>query len=260
MSTQYDKFGSAYTKLTQLETEQIEHYNFEEIIKPIVKDAKLLDLACGLGRILRMAIDLGAAQAHGVDISPGMIEGARATSVDSGYKGKTSYEVGDCSKAKSFEGSPYDIVTACWLVNYAPDSSVMTDMFRNASQNLRSGGRFIGVVPPPTEDPAENVRLKQEARPKQKNIVWTETTGFVEEGIKCHVIAMTEENEEDNVQFDCYHLKKSVHEKAAKAGGFAAFEFRELKMPEKLKGKENAAWLEKFVTLPECGIFVATKA
>ena len=260
MSTQYDKFGSVYQKLTQLEPELIEHLNFERIIRPLVKDKKVLDLACGLGRVSRMAIHLGATHAHAIDVSPGMIEGAKVASTGEFYKSKATYEVGDCSKPKSFEGGPFDVVTACWLLNYAPDSKVMTEMFRNASQNLRSGGHFVGVVPPPTEDPAADVRLKQEARPKQENIVWTENTGFVEEGIKCFVIALTEEDEKDDIQFESYHLKESVHREAAKAGGFADFEVQQLEMPEMLKAKGNAAWLESFVTMPDCGIFVATKA
>jgi len=52
-----------------------------------------------------------------------------------------------------------------WFLNYAPSGRDMVDMFRNVALNLRDGGHFVGVTPPPTQDPTAFVEAERQARP-----------------------------------------------------------------------------------------------
>ena len=260
MSTQYDNIAAHYDNLTKMPPEKVEHGNIERILNPYLENAKILDLACGLGHYSRRTVELGATKVVAIDISSGMIESAKAASSTPQYTGKIDYRVANCQEPVEYADGPFDLVLAGWLLNYAPNKKVLTNTFRNAFVNLKSGGMFVGTTMPLTEDPSKWLVERHEVRPKQKNIIWTEETGKVDDGISIHVMANTEEKEADNVQFDCFHLTESAHQAAAKEAGFeGGMELQELEMPDGLKGREDEEWLRGFLTTPECTIFVATK-
>ncbi|KAL8733030.1 MAG: hypothetical protein Q9166_002428 [cf. Caloplaca sp. 2 TL-2023] len=212
MSTQYDSIVSPYKDFRKLPAALLEKHNVERIVRPFIKGAKVLDLACGSGHYSHLFIEWGAEHVIGVDISPAMISEAQSLSPSSP---NLQFSVGDCSKPTSFPQGPFDIVFGAWLLNYAPTKTAMTDMFRNISLNLKAGGRFFGVTQAQTEDPRGHLEAVQKSKPLFYDYLSIERTADVEDGISARVTA----TKPRNFEFINFHLKGSVYEQAAKDGG-----------------------------------------
>lgn len=139
MSNQYDNIGEAYNIKGELAVTLLQDANVEAVIKPYIRGARVLDLACGNGHYSRACIGWGASSVVGVDISPKMIDVARRSTTSE----KIVFEMADCSKPRKYRGGEYDLVFAGWLLNYAPSGKDMADMFRNVALNLKDGGHFV---------------------------------------------------------------------------------------------------------------------
>ncbi|KAL8955987.1 MAG: hypothetical protein Q9183_006458, partial [Haloplaca sp. 2 TL-2023] len=89
-------------------------------------------------------------------------------------------------------------------------------MFSNICLNLKDGGRFFGITPNPTDDPARNTEAALKInRGFYKNIN-VEQKGEVDDGI---VTRLTATLNAGKIEFENYHLRRSVYEDAARAGG-----------------------------------------
>lgn len=212
MPSQYDAIVSPYNEMRKLPGEIVETYNMQQALVPFIAGTKVLDLACGSGHYSHQLISWGASQVVGVDISSGMVAAAKAVASSD----KIRFVVADCSIPTKFEDGPFDIVFGGWLLNYAPDKATMVNMFRNICINLKEGGHFFGVTPYPTEEPRRHNETALKAKPLFWDQLWVEATGDVDDGVATRVTA---DIEPDKVQFDNYHLKGSVYERAAEEGG-----------------------------------------
>ena len=255
MSTQYDKIGTSYDEMRKLPVKLLEAANVKEAAKPYISGARVLDLACGTGFISKASLDWGASSVLGVDISTTMVNAARVSSTSN----KLNFEVADCSKPLQYEGGPFDLVLGAWLLNYAPSGKDMANMFCNAALNLRQGGHFIGVTVHPTNHPKPPAEAALAARPPQFGVITVTLTGEVEDGFATHVDTIIE----PKVEFDAYFLRKEVHEKAAREGGFeGALTWRSVTVPDgygdSLGGNGDEKW-DTYFTVPHFGILVACK-
>ena len=220
MPAQYDTIQAPYDEIRKTSNAFIERANVQEAVTPFIKNARVLDLACGSGFYSYQFLKWGALKVTGVDISSAMIDEARAGSFQTPSKNAAiNFILADCSRPLSYEGGPFDIVFGAWLLNYAPTGKDMVEMFRNVALNLKDGGHFVAVMPPPTQDPAAFVEAEAKARPSQSGGsggLFCTVTGVVEDGIRMHVHADTRHGA---VDFDCYHLRKDVYETSAREGG-----------------------------------------
>ncbi|KAL8710517.1 MAG: hypothetical protein Q9220_004950 [cf. Caloplaca sp. 1 TL-2023] len=212
MATQYDSIVAQYNEWRKLPGPVLETHNMRQALAPYIQGVGVLDLACGSGHYTRQCISWGASFAVGVDISEGMVSHAKASCPSKSIM----FLVADCSKAKSIEGGPFDIAIGSWFLNYAASESEMTDMFRNISANLKEGGRFFGIVPPPYEHPLEHVEATRRKKPRYFEHMIVEHTGNVEDGISAR---LTVNLEQEQFSFENYLLRKSVYERAARQGG-----------------------------------------
>ena len=119
-----------------------------------------------------------------------MIEEARkppsaAANIDSG---KLQFMLADCLKPKAYDGGPFDVVFAAWLLKYAPDRAGLVDMFRNVAVNLKEGGYFVSITVPPAENPIDSKNAERKARPPPEGSggLYYEYISDVEEGIFFH--------------------------------------------------------------------------
>ena len=87
---------------------RVERANIREIVLPFIKDATVLDLACGSGFFSHAFLRWGAGKVVGVDISSAMVEEARSLVQDSSEA--VSFLVADCSKPAEYPGGPFDII------------------------------------------------------------------------------------------------------------------------------------------------------
>ena len=69
----------------------------------------------------------------------------------------------------------------------------MAEMYRKILLNLKSGGHFVGVTPPPTNDPAGHVERESTVRHYRRlQEVWFVTINeVVEDGVYFHLHANT---------------------------------------------------------------------
>ena len=257
MSTQYDDIGAAYEEMRKLPISILQDANVEAAVAPFIKGAKVLDLACGTGYYSKKFLEWGAKQVVGIDISKGMVDAANAASMNSD---RLSFYVGDCSVPARHKDGGFDVVFGAWLLNYASDGKEMANMFRNVSINLNGSGHFIGVTPPPTDNPRRHCERALVARPAQYGGVVVTITKDVKDGVATHLDATMRTGK---VEFDAYHLTKRLYESCAREGGLeGALIWRPVDSPDMrrdvLESIHDSSW-GKYLTVPHFSTLVLAK-
>jgi O-methyltransferase/aklanonic acid methyltransferase len=122
----YDRIGEAY------------HSYFAERLIDLAapaRDAQLLDVACGRGAVLAAAAAREIGRLSGIDVSPTMIELARA---DLGTAGVTEVDLRVMdAEHLDFPDARFDVLTAAFALFFLPDPTRATAEFRRV---LRPGG------------------------------------------------------------------------------------------------------------------------
>lgn len=269
MSTQYNAIQGPYDFIRKKSIAHIERENVQTTIAPFIRNARVLELACGSGHYTYDFLRWGASSVVGVDVSPVMIEENRrrgsafASSPDLSSR-SVHFILADCSKPISYAGGPFDLVFGAWLLNYAPNHAGLVGMYRNIALNLKDGGRFVSVTVPPAQDPKASANAELSARPGPEGSggLTYQIIRDVEDGMyfNCHA-----ETEVGDLDFECYHLRKDVYEAAAREAGFKG----ELKwgltsVPERyLKGEgpggASFEELKSYQTVPNYGSLVIVK-
>lgn len=256
---QYDTIQGPYDYIRTASIALIERENVQTAISPFIKDARILELACGTGFYTYSFLEWGAESVLGVDISSVMIDEAKRLGKN------VSFIQADCSIPKQYEGAPFDIVFGAWLLNYAPNRKGLVDMFRNIALNLKEGGRFVSITVPPSYNPIDSANAEREARPLiagGSGYLAYDHIRDVEDGICFRVYGDTPVG---MVDFQCYHLKKEVYEEAAREAGLKGkLEWGVTEVPERyLKGEgeggASLAELESYKIVPNYGVLVIEK-
>ena len=263
MSTQYDSIQAAYDEWRTRSIALIEHANVKSAVAPFIKDANVLDLACGSAFYSYDLLEWGAQKVVGVDISPVMIKEAQAAASSRTIPDNASinFKVADCMEPVAYDGGPFDLVFAAWLLNYAPSGKELVKMFRNVALNLKDGGRFVTVCPPGTQDPTAFCQAERDVRPQGSGGLLWSITKDVEDGIDFHVYCHTDRGD---VNFDCHHLRQDVYEASARQAGFQKeIEWSATTVPEEFfkhrKGGASMEELESYNRTPHYGVLVLLK-
>jgi len=120
-----------------------------------------LDIACGSGVYTRLLVQAGASRAVGVDISDEMVKEATAATEPTAESSKIEFVCGDASNLADpksdlsqdiFKHGQYDIVTATYLFNYAPNEEILRKMVKGAFAALRPGGHMVALNNNPFDD------------------------------------------------------------------------------------------------------------
>jgi len=106
---------------------------------------RILDLGCGEGYCSRMLRERGASDVLGVDLSPRMIELARAA--EQAQPLGIRYDVCDAAKL-DLDDASVDVVLAMFLFNYLGVEQMRETMV-NVHRMLAPGGHFVFAVPHP---------------------------------------------------------------------------------------------------------------
>lgn len=241
MASQYDEIGSKYDSIKTLPSSMIEEATFKEAIEPWLAkfpNARVLDLACGTGHYSKKLLDWGAGYVLGVDSSSGMVDAAKETVPrDEKYAGKVNFKVGNAIDLGQISGEePFHIVVGIWLLNYASDLEEMTSMYCTVSANLKDGGVFIAVTPPPAEDMdafAENwtrtAARYSDALPGRVDYYERLESG---QGWKTEIKSLTKGVQ---LSFRNFHLRKNVYEEAARRAGLnGKLQWKDLIIPEQV--------------------------
>ena len=264
MSTQYNNIQGPYDYMRTQSIALIESENVQDTLKPFIRDAKVLELACGSGHYTYDFLKWGAKSVVGVDISSVMIEEARRRGKALGDPAKSvDFILSDCGKPTSYKGGPFDVVFGAWLLNYAPDHAALVEMFRNIALNLKDGGHFVGVTLPGAQDPLAFLESEKKLRPPPlgSGLLYYNFINRVEDGIFFNAHADTQVGV---VDFDCYHLRKDIYDSAAKEGGLQSIHWDITRVPERyLKGEGSGGAsleeLKSYREVPNYGVVTVIK-
>lgn len=257
MVNQYDNIAASYNEMRKVPAAKLVDHNVKVAVSPIVKGAKVLDLACGTGLYTQALYSWGASQVFGVDLSSGMIDLARATVASEDVQ----FEVSDCSKPKIFGTGEYDLVLGAWLLNYAASKEEMADMYRTVAMNLKDNGVFVGVMPHPSEDPKAHLQKTLEMRPVGLNEVAVLPGNEIPNGVRAHLVSILHSG---NVEFDAYYLNKIVYETSAREGGLKGeMAWRPIELPkvemEAPKSGQTREYWNTHLSAPHFGVLVISK-
>lgn len=196
----YDTIASQYKKINNLPYRRhVEGYTYGNILGDI-RGKSILDLACGEGFYTRQLKQKGAARVVGVDISPQMI--ALAKQEEARQPLGIEYVVGDALNLGKL-GS-FDLVVACYLLNYAQTKTQLQQMCQSIAANLKPGGRFVSIN--------GNLELPPEFYPRIKKYGYTKSiSGNLEESKPIKLIYFVDG---ETFSFDNYYLSQSTYEKA----------------------------------------------
>ncbi|MBY8974262.1 class I SAM-dependent methyltransferase [Rhodobacteraceae bacterium NNCM2] len=147
---QYDDFAGTYQHWSETDGPYriVELHSFFSTVGPVA-GLHALDLAAGEGRTARRLIKAGAASVLGADVSAEMIRRAEAQSA--GIAG-LRFIVLDASDPDFELPTPVDLVTAMYLLHYAPTEEVFQAIADLVSRNLKPGGRFVTYTISPDYD------------------------------------------------------------------------------------------------------------
>jgi SAM-dependent methyltransferase len=98
-----------------------------------------LDLACGTGAVSELAAGEGASVV-GIDLSPGLIETARALAAERGLS--VDYRVGDCENLEGVDDASFDVLSSTVGIMFAPDHEATAG---EIARVVKPGGR-IGLA------------------------------------------------------------------------------------------------------------------
>lgn len=140
--TEFDAFVRAYEDDENFHYRRyVEAPSFFEALGAIAGQS-VLDLGCGAGLYTRRLEQRGAARVVGLDISPRMLDYARAREAEE--RRGIEYVLDDASNAGRL--GPFDVVTGVYVLPYAQTREKLRAMCRGAYEALRPGGRFVTVV------------------------------------------------------------------------------------------------------------------
>ena len=218
MAAQYDNIGSTYNAIKQLPPVIMEDFNVQHRVGNL-GGLTVLDLASGCGHSSRNLLKWGAEQVVGVDVSQVMVENAQEISKNDA---RLKYQVQDCTKPFRIESGPFDVVTAVWMFNYAANKKEMSSMWQNVANNLKPGGRFVGLVPDARIAHSEAPQL-----PKSYKVTM-ETTERVKNGQK--VLFTVHSSSPFSFQF--YVLEPKLYEQCAYDAGMRDLTWHSPVFPE----------------------------
>jgi SAM-dependent methyltransferase len=160
MNAQYDAIAEQYRRSKQSPLRQhVEAYTFMELVGDVL-GSDVLDLACGEGFYTRRLKAAGAARVVGVDVSGEMI--GLAAERERAERLGIEYLCADAAKLEAVTGlGQFDVVTAAYLLHYAPDATVLARMCRNIVARLRPRGRFVSLNENPDQPPEKFAGYEQ---------------------------------------------------------------------------------------------------
>jgi SAM-dependent methyltransferase len=140
--TQFDAFVRAYEDDENFHYRRyVEAPSFFEALGDITSRS-VLDLGCGAGLYTRRLARRGAARVVGLDISPKMLDYARAREAEE--RQGIEYVLDDARNAGRL--GTFDVVTGVYVLPYARTLEELRAMCQGASAALRPGGRFVTVL------------------------------------------------------------------------------------------------------------------
>jgi ubiquinone/menaquinone biosynthesis C-methylase UbiE len=206
MSTNYDPIAEQYRRVKEQPCSiHIETYTFLELIGDVA-GKNVIDLACGGGFYTRRVKQRGAANVTGIDLSPRMIELARAE--EAKERLGITYLVGDAKDLKL--EAQFDLAISAYLLNHAKNRADLAAMCQAIARCLKPDGRFVTV----NSSPLIDFKSAPSYRQYGMEVI---VPGELHEGapiIKRFLLG------EETFDIEDYFLDAAIHEEAFRMAGF----------------------------------------
>ncbi len=242
--TDYDKHGDIYSRWSIKETPYSvpEWHTFLKVLGPVT-DQRILDIACGDGRLSRGLMDLGAASVLGTDISEEMIAAAIEKNQPDAevHFDALDYQVVDARNPAFTLSEPVDMVTAMYLFHYASSVGALEAMCSFVSRNLKPGGRFVCYTINPGYD-------FERQDPRMDDMF-----GFHYEPVdppEYHLVI-------GDFEASMWHWSRDVHEEGLRAAGLDQIQWHPLALP--LDRQDLAPSLQWYLDNPSLVVLSAQK-
>lgn len=214
-TSQYDAIADCYQRTKQSPIRQyVENYSLFGLLGEL-RGLDVLDLACGEGHYTRRIRERGARRVVGVDVSPRMIDLARAQ--ENGTD-TIEYRVHDAQDLPRL--GAFDVVCAAYLLHYARDVGELRRMCQAIARQLSPGGRFVAIN--------EN--------PEQPESAYA---GYLRYGLSKTVAAPRREGSpityamisgRELFRFVVYHFERATYERVLAEAGFVDVRWHALQL------------------------------
>lgn len=114
----------------------------EELHPHLAPDMALLEIGCGIGRMLRF-FSVIFREVHGFDVAPGMVEQGRAFCA---RYGNVELHLGDGATLAPLEDASIDVAVSHAVFQHVPDLGVIESYVKEAHRVLKPGGVFKFLV------------------------------------------------------------------------------------------------------------------
>ncbi|ACK69367.1 Methyltransferase type 11 [Gloeothece citriformis PCC 7424] len=211
MKTYFDPIVLPYQKFHDTpQSKYIDSYTFLKLVGN-VENKSLLDLGCGGGFYTRIFREQGANPVVGVDISEKMLEFAQEKEAQ--HPLGIQYLLKDVTELEQI--GHFDLVISSYLLNDFSTPEQLLKIAQISSNNLKEGGRFIGIN--------ENVQQLPETYSVCRQYGYTkELLGDFVEGVQIRVTYPVP-SETLPLIFQNYYLSRKTYESAFRQSGFKKF-------------------------------------
>jgi len=216
MAAQYDSIAREYQRTKESPLRRyVEACSFLRMAGD-VRGLAVLDLACGEGFYTRVLKRAGAAAVTGIDISAEMISLAEELERDDPLG--LVYLCGDVAQMPDV--GQFDLVTAAYLLHYAPNKEQLHRMCERIACQLKPGGRFTCINENPDQSAARYSGYTQYGFNKSVKEPREEGSAITYAMVSGRSI----------IRFDAYYYARESYEQALQAAGFREISWRPLEL------------------------------
>ena len=236
LSAQYDDIAAAYSRTKTAPLRQhVEAYSFFRMLGD-VRGLEVLDLACGDGFYTRQLATAGAKRVTGVDVSAEMIALARAAEAEQPLG--IDYLCADVAQMEPRD--PVDVVTAAYLLHYAPTVAALEAMCTRIATQLRPGGRFVAINENP-EEPGDR-RVAYSPYGFDKVLQGSRNDGSAIEYAMVSGRSM--------LRFKVWYYSRATYEQALHRAGFRSVQWRGLELSDAGVQELGAEYWQDYMAHP----------
>jgi len=242
---QYDAIARDYQATKQSPLRRyIEGYSLFAMLGE-VGGLEVLDLACGEGFYTRAIREAGAARVTGVDISAEMI--ALANELEQQHPLGIDYHC--CDVARLPDLGRFDVVSAAYLLHYAPDMMSLAAMCERIAASLAAGGRFVAINENPAQDFARHAGYAQYGFNKTARGPQTDGAAMTYSMISGRSM----------LSFDVYYYTRETYERCLRGAGFTDIRWVPLQLDPAAVEQFGAEYWQEYLENPPVTGLVCTR-